>query len=191
MQVFLFNDTQIVMESFLEDINALLGSGEVPNLFAQDEVNGIREAVRADAAAAGQGDTPSEIWKFFIERTRSNLHLVLCMSPIGEAFRRRVRMFPNLVNCCTIDWFSAWSDQALKEVSMKFLMETPGLAEVAENVSQIFAMVHTSVIDKSNKMLDELKRRNYVTPTNYLELVKGYLLLLGEKRKALGDHILK
>ncbi len=30
---FLFVDTQIVMESFMEDINNLLNAGEVPNLF--------------------------------------------------------------------------------------------------------------------------------------------------------------
>lgn len=36
-QVFLFSDTQIVKESFLEDINNLLNSGEVPNLFPPDE----------------------------------------------------------------------------------------------------------------------------------------------------------
>lgn len=35
--VFLFSDTQIVDESFLEDINNLLSSGEVPNLYEQDE----------------------------------------------------------------------------------------------------------------------------------------------------------
>lgn len=35
--VFLFNDTQIVDESFLEDINNILSSGEVPNLYKQDE----------------------------------------------------------------------------------------------------------------------------------------------------------
>ena len=34
--------------------------------------------------------------------SRSNLYLVLCVSPISEAFRMRVHMFPNLVNCCTI-----------------------------------------------------------------------------------------
>lgn len=35
--VFLFNDTQITDKSFLEDINNILSSGEVPNLYKQDE----------------------------------------------------------------------------------------------------------------------------------------------------------
>lgn len=34
---FLFSDTQIVRESFLEDINNLLNSGEIPNLFPPEE----------------------------------------------------------------------------------------------------------------------------------------------------------
>ena len=33
--VFLFSDTQIVHESFLEDVNNMLNSGEVPGMFAQ------------------------------------------------------------------------------------------------------------------------------------------------------------
>lgn len=45
------------------------------------------------------------LWNFFVERVREQLHIVLAMSPIGEAFRARIRMFPSLVNCCTIDWF--------------------------------------------------------------------------------------
>lgn len=35
--VFMFNDTQIMDESFLEDINNILSSGEVPNLYKSDE----------------------------------------------------------------------------------------------------------------------------------------------------------
>ena len=34
---FLITDTQIKEESFLEDIDSLLNTGEVPNLFASDE----------------------------------------------------------------------------------------------------------------------------------------------------------
>jgi dynein heavy chain len=35
--VFLFSDTQIKDEAFLEDINNMLNAGEVPNMFPQDE----------------------------------------------------------------------------------------------------------------------------------------------------------
>lgn len=46
-----------------------------------------------------------QVFQYFISRVRSKLHIVLCMSPVGDAFRSRCRMFPSLVNCCTIDWF--------------------------------------------------------------------------------------
>ena len=42
------------------------------------------------------------------------------------------------------------------------------------NVANIFVTVHKSVVDTSKRMLLEVKRHNYVTPTNYLELVSGY-----------------
>jgi hypothetical protein len=42
--------------------------------------------------------TKMTIHNFFISRVRSMLHCVLAMSPIGEAFRNRLRMFPSLVN---------------------------------------------------------------------------------------------
>jgi len=43
---FLFTDTQIKEESFLEDINNLLNAGEVPNIFPQDEKQEIQDAMR-------------------------------------------------------------------------------------------------------------------------------------------------
>jgi dynein heavy chain len=47
--------------------------------------------------------------------------MVLAMSPIGDDFKRRLRMFPSLVNCCAIDWFLPWPKEALEDVANVFL----------------------------------------------------------------------
>lgn len=42
-QVFLFSDSQIRDEAFIEDINMILNTGDVPNLYASDEKAEILE----------------------------------------------------------------------------------------------------------------------------------------------------
>ncbi len=42
-------------------------------------------------------------WIYFhvyLARVKKNMHMVIAMSPIGDAFTTRLRMFPSLVNCC-------------------------------------------------------------------------------------------
>jgi len=38
--------------------------------------------------------------------------------------RNRMRQYPALVNCTTIDWFSEWPSDALLEVADKYLEKT-------------------------------------------------------------------
>lgn len=45
-QTFLFSDTQIVYESFLEDINNVLNTGEISNLFGPDDFEEILNDIR-------------------------------------------------------------------------------------------------------------------------------------------------
>ena len=186
--VFLFNDTQVKDEAFLEDINNILSSGIVPNLFAKEDLPGIYDSVRKAALSAGIEETTNNLWKFFIDRVRNNLHIILAMSPIGSSLRNRCRMYPGFVNCTTIDYFHTWPAEALQEVAAKFLasVEFPD-DSYRLKISTIFAEMHLSVISASTRMLSELKRYNYVTPTNFLELVKGYRQLLSEKREELGS----
>jgi dynein heavy chain len=51
------------------------------------------------------------------------------MSPIGDDFKRRLRMFPSLVNCCAIDWFLPWPEEALHSVAEYFIKEVEDLPE--------------------------------------------------------------
>jgi dynein heavy chain, axonemal len=47
--VFLFSDNQIKNQAMVEDINNMLNSGEVPNIFPADERAAICDAVRGFA----------------------------------------------------------------------------------------------------------------------------------------------
>merc|ERR1719236_123106 len=85
--MFLFSDSQIVKESFLEDINNLLNTGEVPNLFAPDEAEQVISLVRPLCKAAGKLDTRDVVWQHFVQILRESLHVVLAFSPVGEGFR--------------------------------------------------------------------------------------------------------
>ncbi|KAH3860157.1 hypothetical protein DPMN_023048 [Dreissena polymorpha] len=185
--VFLFTDTQIVVEEFLEDINNILNSGEVPNLFEPDEyeqlIIGCRTAAKEVGIAEGNRDA---IFDFCINRVRNNLHTVLCMSPVGSAFRTRCRMFPSLVNCCTIDWFTEWPREALLSVSKSFFENVQiGTDEIKESLSEMCVEIHMSVTDMADRFYRELKRKYYTTPTSYLELINLYLSMLAEKTKQL------
>ncbi|XP_060043693.1 dynein axonemal heavy chain 6 [Erinaceus europaeus] len=185
--VFLFTDTQIVVEEFLEDINNILNSGEVPNLFEKDELEQVLAATRPRAKEAGISEgNRDEVFQYFISRVRQKLHIVLCMSPVGEAFRSRCRMFPSLVNCCTIDWFVQWPREALLSVSKTFFLTIDAVREdLKEKLSLMCVNVHLSVSNMAERYYSELRRRYYTTPTSYLELINLYLQMLTKKRKEL------
>lgn len=72
---------------------------------------------------AGLPDTREICWKFFIDRVRKQLKVVLCFSPVGSTLRVRSRKFPALINCTSINWFHEWPQEALVSVSMRFLEE--------------------------------------------------------------------
>jgi dynein heavy chain len=181
--VFLFSDTQIVQESFLEDVNGILNTGEVANLFNSEEMQMLLENVGPKAAKAGHNtNSPAEIYNYFVETCCHNLHMVLAMSPIGEAFRRRLRMFPALVNCCTIDWFTEWPQEALLSVANHFLASVELDQETKTGVVDVCVVMQEKVTAMSKQFLASLRRHYYVTPTSYLELIGTFKKVLETKR---------
>ncbi|XP_053982409.1 dynein axonemal heavy chain 7 [Hylaeus volcanicus] len=185
--VFLFMDTQIKEETFLEDISNLLNSGEVPNIFAADELSDICEKMRVidrqrDRSVQTDG-SPVALFNFFVQTVREHLHVVVTMSPIGDNFRVRIRKFPALVNCCTIDWLQSWPEDALLAVATKFLGEIDLTKKERDACIEMCQYFHTSTQDLSQEFFRRAKRHSYVTPTSYLELINTFKDLLEKKRK--------
>ena len=99
--------TTYLQEGFLEYLNNVLSSGVVSNLFARDEMDEIRHNARGENVESNlfARDEMDEILnelvpvmkkeyprrppsienlnEYFLSRTRQNLHVVLCFSPVS------------------------------------------------------------------------------------------------------------
>jgi len=122
---FIMTDSEIKSETFLESINSMLATGDIPGMIPKEDKDlfSLESKNVYTKEVGGKGYEPSilELWNFFISRVKDCLHMVLAFSPVGNKFRERSQKFPSLFSQCSIDWFLPWPEDALIAVSSKFL----------------------------------------------------------------------
>eukprot|EP00462_Mataza_sp_D1_P017376 CAMPEP_0175163132 /NCGR_PEP_ID=MMETSP0087-20121206/25561_1 /TAXON_ID=136419 /ORGANISM="Unknown Unknown, Strain D1" /LENGTH=4572 /DNA_ID=CAMNT_0016451765 /DNA_START=103 /DNA_END=13822 /DNA_ORIENTATION=+ len=177
----IFTDFEILNEDMLEYINAILSTGEIAGLFTKDERDMMVSELRGPAKAEDPSfdDTPANLYKYFVDRIRSNLHIVLCFSPANEKFAERARKFPGLISCCTINWFLRWPEQALVAVSSKFIandekFKVDATDEVRDKLIGHIAKVHDLVTTACTDYFQKFRRAVFVTPKSYLSFISAY-----------------
>ncbi|XP_055380729.1 dynein axonemal heavy chain 7-like [Condylostylus longicornis] len=113
---------------------------------------------------------------------RDQLHIVITMSPIGDAMRVRIQKFPSIINCCTIDWFETWPEDALEAISTR-LLTGEDLSENERKAStEMCLYFHSSTQNLSERFAIRLKRYAYITPSLYLEAINTFKFLLSTKK---------
>lgn len=132
------------------------------------------------------------------------------MSDCERACRERLRQFPSLVNCCTIDWYTPWPADALSAVATKFLTpvaqasvssgaspaaggeagaaDPAAVTEMAQGLAGCCRLIHRGSAELSARFRAEAGRVNYVTPTSYLELLTMFATLLDRRRGAVAKQ---
>lgn len=190
---FIITDNDIRNEYFLDYVNQILLSGEIPNLFQKDEldllINELRASIKNDSVGYDSWD---KLYQLFLDRVRDNLHIVLCFSP-GEKFRSRARKFPGLISSCTIDWFLAWPEAALESVASKY-MANFGItcdAEVKSQLVKLMASSHKAVERAAGDYLHKYRRFVYVTPKSYLSFIQSYKEIYTKKQAEIGELVKK
>ncbi|TNJ26530.1 IAD-5 dynein heavy chain [Giardia muris] len=204
--ILLLSESQLdANDTFLEILNGVLNGVTLPaNLWKPDERERIMQrTLELLAAAEDEEDAgtkraylPHELWQLFYRTVRCNLHICLCLSPIGDALRRRLRMFPALNSCMTIDWFSAWQADALVAVALHeiagihpafFSGEGIGGSESREDlgaltrkIAEACVRVHTIVESTSESYFQRTKTRIYVTPPLYLSFIRLFKVILAK-----------
>ena len=186
--MFLITDSHIIDERFLVYINDLLSSGEIADLYPEEDKANIINVVRPKAKMEDKAGSNDEIWGYFIDKVRENLHVTLCFSPIGDLFRTRARRFPALINSTVIDWFQQWPESALESVAEEKLRTVDiGEGDVRKFIVKFMSESFKVVNLKSKQVLEKERRHIYNTPKSFLELIYLYRNMLHTKRKLLQD----
>ena len=90
---FILTDAEIKYETFLEAVNSMLATGEIPGLFVKEDRDLIplqqKTVYMKEAGSKGEDPSTAFLWNYFINRVKDNLHTVLCFSPVGNKFRER------------------------------------------------------------------------------------------------------
>lgn len=177
---FILTDAEIKSETFLEAINSMLATGEIPGLFVKEDRDLIplqqKGVYMKEAGTKGEDPTSAFLWNYFINRCKDHLHTVLCFSPVSPKFRVRAQKFPSLFSTCAIDWFLPWPEEALISVSDKFLKEfkIDNKKEVKGQLIVHMGKVHKLVDEVCAIYKQKMGRNVYVTPKSYLSFIDMY-----------------
>jgi dynein heavy chain len=173
---FILTDSEIKSDGFLELINSLLATGEIPGMLNKDDRELFMLGVKPQLVkemGKGSEPTPAQLGTCFLNRIKDCLHIILAFSPVGTKFRTRATMFPSLFSQCSIDWFLPWPAEALVDVSGGFLrsFEMECTKEDKESLIKHMGEVHNFVRDVSEMYFQQMRKNVYTTPKSYLSFI--------------------
>lgn len=117
---FILEDQHLVNEAFVELLNSLVCSGEVPGLFTAEEMEIMYSPLREEAASEG---FIGPITAFFHERLLNNLHVAFIMDNEDDLFLVRLQSNPGLLTKCEILWMGTWSADVAKTLCKERLKD--------------------------------------------------------------------
>ncbi|ETB60571.1 dynein heavy chain-like protein [Plasmodium yoelii 17X] len=202
---FIFDESNVLGPAFLERMNALLASGEVPGLFEGDNYKALINECKGQYGT-NAGLDESDIFKKFTKQVQKNLHIVFTMNPANPDFANRQSTSPALFNRCVIDWFGDWSYKALLQVASEFIfsLNLPDNNFYMDNInsesiegkskldfkdkkyyflSKAIVEIHNSVVHINQVLMKKGSKYNYMTPRDFLDFIKHFLKIIDEKRE--------
>lgn len=101
------------MDLIMEEISGIVSSGDMPHLFSPKDFEEIFASGRMEIQRLQIENTKANLYALFLKRVRNNLHVVINAAPHSEQLSSLLRLFPNLVNCCTVKFIGTWPEAAL------------------------------------------------------------------------------
>ncbi|XP_073719558.1 cytoplasmic dynein 2 heavy chain 1 [Misgurnus anguillicaudatus] len=177
--VLLLEDHQFVHSSFLEMVNSLLSSGEVPGLYSTEELEPLLSSLKDQAS---QDSFTDPILNYFSHRVQQNLHVVLIMDCTNEHFTINCESNPAVYRKCSVQWMEGWSDSSMRKIPEMLLSR---IGEDEKNGERKKKKTLHADLYRSFLMIHESCREFGATPSQYLSFLQVYQSIYSSKRKEL------
>ncbi|XP_039091728.1 dynein heavy chain 14, axonemal [Hyaena hyaena] len=168
-------------ESFLEDLNAILNSQKILDLFEDEELGSIVLRFRSFAEQSGSVDNRQALLALFQKRIHKNLHVFMTVSPTGHNFRQHCQKHSSMVTTCTVDWYERWPEEALLTAAHSVLREKVDLEsreDLKENLAPACVQIHKSIKDLNTTYFQRTGQHHYVTPNSFLQFMDTFAYIL-------------
>ncbi|MFT7803200.1 cytoplasmic dynein 2 heavy chain 1 [Arapaima gigas] len=181
--VLLLEDYQLVDPSFLEMVNSLLSSGEVPGLYSTEELEPLLSPLKDQASQDG---FTGPLFNYFAYRIQQNLHVVLIMDCTNPGFTINCESNPALYRRCSVQWMEGWSESSMKKIPEMMLSKvfSEEQAESGQKTSKTKLSGHMDLFP-SFLAIHESCREYGATPSRYLAFLCMYSSIYSNKQAAL------
>uniref|UniRef100_A0A8C3BC42 Cytoplasmic dynein 2 heavy chain 1 n=1 Tax=Cairina moschata TaxID=8855 RepID=A0A8C3BC42_CAIMO len=181
--VLLLEDYQFVHSTFLEMINSLLSSGEVPGLYKIEELEPLLSPLKDQASQDG---FTGPIFNYFTYRIQQNLHVVLIMDSTNLNFTINCESNPALYKKCHVLWMETWSENSMKKIPEMLLYDSDE-QEKAGKAHKELKKKHSGDSDffKSFLAIHESCKMYGATPSRYMTFLHIYSSINNSKRREL------
>ncbi|XP_069664408.1 cytoplasmic dynein 2 heavy chain 1 isoform X2 [Haliaeetus albicilla] len=181
--VLLLEDYQFVHSTFLEMINSLLSSGEVPGLYKIEELEPLLSPLKDQASQDG---FTGPIFNYFTCRIQQNLHVVLIMDSTNLNFTINCESNPALYKKCQVLWMETWSENSMKKIPEMLLYDSDEQEKTGKAHKEL-KKKHSGDSDflKSFLAIHESCKMYGATPSRYMTFLHIYSTINNSKRREL------
>ncbi|XP_041920571.1 cytoplasmic dynein 2 heavy chain 1 [Alosa sapidissima] len=183
--VLLLEDYQFVHPAFLEMVNSLLSSGEVPGLYSTEELEPLLSSLKDQASQDG---FTGPIFNYFAYRIQQNLHIVLIMDCTNTNFTINCESNPALYRKCSVQWMEGWSESSMKKVPDMLLAQMSGEEDISDRgdkKKRAAASASQGDLSRSFLQIHESCREYGATPSQYMSFLRVYSSIHSSKQAAL------
>ncbi|XP_013869519.1 cytoplasmic dynein 2 heavy chain 1 [Austrofundulus limnaeus] len=183
--VLLLEDYQFVHPAFLEMVNSLLSSGEVPGLYSPEELEPLLSSLKDSASQDG---FTRPLYDYFSYRIQQNLHIVLIMDCSNSNFTINCESNPAFYRKCSVQWMEGWSDSSMKKIPELLLVKTEGGGEESEKEKATKQKNSGSDLGELGRLfltVHESCREHGATPSQYLAFLHVYTAIHSRKQSQL------